>query len=253
MAKKILEKTKELFNSNQRIILAHLIKHTNENQGLTVYDLSQRLELSPGNVLQHLNSLLKKNKIKKTESTDTERGKIAYYMPENIKKDLTNRYAFLKIDMYSEVKFVGEKLLDEGKKTFYEDIRPSYFSLTLIAADANNYLKYLADCQYNSFTVYQSDIGMLGLNGRFAELEDYYGLTFYAIKHSITTKFLFEFINRNFETTHRLDFTYKSEWFSMLPRYIFLENGRALMNRSDDIIDRMFRKVDIDITFEFRL
>lgn len=241
MKKNIMEDRKELFNSNRRIILAHLIKHTDESQGLTTYVLSRRLELSPGNVVQHLNALSKENKIKKIKSADSDRGKIAYYVPEEIKRSLTEKYPFLEIDMFSEVDFVTKKLEEEGRKTFYEGQEP-YFSLPRIAADANNYLKYLADCQYRSFTVYRTDEPFKFMLGcRMAELEDYYGLTFYAIKHSITTKFFFGFIYLDTNYGKGFNYAFKSGWFSVISRHKFLENGRALKNRSENIIDRMFR------------
>lgn len=248
-----MKKQKRLFNSNKRIMLAHMIEHTNENQGTTIYDLSCRLFLSPGNVYQHINGLLKQKKIEKIEIGSNEKDKVPYYMPEEIKKDFIEKYPFLKIDMYSEVDFVREKLIGLNAIIYFEDEPVHYPSTALIAADANDYLKYLADCKYGSFTVYWSDKGILKYNGGVATLEDYYGLTFYAIKHSICTKFLFEFVERDTDIFSGLKFETVSDLFSGITRYAFSENGTALMERSDDIIDRMFRQTSFDATFEFPL
>ena len=174
--------------------------------------------------------------------------KIALQSPE-VKivavNDLTNEKTLaylLKYDtVYGRYGKQVTVLEEEGRKTFYEGQEP-YFSLPRIAADANNYLKYLADCQYRSFTVYRTDEPFKFMLGcRMAELEDYYGLTFYAIKHSITTKFFFGFIYLDTNYGRGFNYAFKSGWFSVISRHKFLENGRALKNRSENIIDRMFR------------
>jgi len=213
-----------------------LITETNEDKGLTAYEISKDLGMDQGNVRKRLVELKKENFVLINKRPRKERMRHEYWMTEDQKKRLISLIPWIGVDYEEEVEDIlillsERKLINPAneikKRSEYRDRSSLSYTIGKTALSVAQEIEVYIDTP----TI---EIEKL-------HVEDLvpYGIAFNAIRDAIFKKHL-KCVFGNKERIRKLNIFPYPRAYEFYELEEFIKDAEALKNRSEKVIDRMF-------------